>query len=255
MGPLCKHITCLFGALLLIATAQLGPVYAQGLPLPSASSRSNEIATLEAAVIGHLAEVIEAEETGGDLSVASRPLLGSIATLMERSAAAGRSRDQVARRLEFRAAKAFGRDLPAVLKGQNGWLDIDAFIDQAGVSNAIPPQDDRTRDAYLSAIAVEGRATTVARAERQQRSPEPPAESGVEPQPQPEQASTTQAPPDRIIEEGGERFVVVRAGDTLGRLASELYGDFFQYGRLYAVNRSVIENPNLLIPGTRLLIP
>jgi nucleoid-associated protein YgaU len=44
---------------------------------------------------------------------------------------------------------------------------------------------------------------------------------------------------------------VVRSGDTLGKIAAA-QGVDGGWKALYAANRSVVENPNLIFPGERL---
>lgn len=51
------------------------------------------------------------------------------------------------------------------------------------------------------------------------------------------------------------RTHVVRDGDTLGGLAEQYYGDARRYKELFAANRNVLSNPELLPIGATLQIP
>jgi nucleoid-associated protein YgaU len=48
---------------------------------------------------------------------------------------------------------------------------------------------------------------------------------------------------------------VVKKGDTLGKIAKELYGDSNRWREIFKANKEQIENPNLIRPGWELLIP
>lgn len=47
----------------------------------------------------------------------------------------------------------------------------------------------------------------------------------------------------------------VKRGDTLSGIASMHYKDAGKWGIIYDANRDVIKNPNVLIPGTKIVIP
>jgi nucleoid-associated protein YgaU len=48
---------------------------------------------------------------------------------------------------------------------------------------------------------------------------------------------------------------VVKSGDTLSKIAKELYGDGNRWREIFEANKDQIENPNLIRPGWELLIP
>ena len=48
---------------------------------------------------------------------------------------------------------------------------------------------------------------------------------------------------------------VVKSGDTLSKIAKELYGDSNRWREIFEANKDQIENPNLIRPGWELLIP
>ncbi|MFQ5676329.1 MAG: LysM peptidoglycan-binding domain-containing protein [bacterium] len=56
-------------------------------------------------------------------------------------------------------------------------------------------------------------------------------------------------------DEVAKRFYIVRSGDWLSRIAQKFYGDPMRYPELFAANRNVIENPDRIFPGQKLVIP
>lgn len=48
---------------------------------------------------------------------------------------------------------------------------------------------------------------------------------------------------------------VVKSGDTLSKIATELYGDGNRWREILDANKDQIENPNVIRPGWELLIP
>lgn len=58
-----------------------------------------------------------------------------------------------------------------------------------------------------------------------------------------------------VITENGQRYAIVKDGDTLGTLAEDVYGDVLQYRKIYGANRELISDPNALVVGTRLVLP
>ena len=51
------------------------------------------------------------------------------------------------------------------------------------------------------------------------------------------------------------RRYTVQRGDTLSSIAQRFYGSAGDWNRLYAANRSVLRNPNMIFPGQVLAIP
>ncbi len=51
-----------------------------------------------------------------------------------------------------------------------------------------------------------------------------------------------------------ERYTVV-AGDSLSKIAKRYYGDATQWKRIFEANRDQIQNPDLIQPGWKLVIP
>nr|MBC7244044.1 LysM peptidoglycan-binding domain-containing protein [Chloroflexota bacterium] len=55
---------------------------------------------------------------------------------------------------------------------------------------------------------------------------------------------------------GAERFYVVQSGDSLSKIAKEMYGDAKRWPEIYEANKELIgDNPNLIHPGQKLRIP
>ncbi len=52
----------------------------------------------------------------------------------------------------------------------------------------------------------------------------------------------------------GRLYMVVK-GDSLSKIAKRFYGDANAWKRIYDANRSRIDNPDLIQPGWKLLIP
>lgn len=54
----------------------------------------------------------------------------------------------------------------------------------------------------------------------------------------------------------GKRTYTVKAGDSLSKIAKELYGDATKWKQIYEANKDVIgPNPDLIKPGQVLTIP
>ena len=54
---------------------------------------------------------------------------------------------------------------------------------------------------------------------------------------------------------GASRSYTIRAGDSLSKIAKEMYGDASQWKKIHEANRAKIPNPDLIHPGTELTIP
>jgi len=51
------------------------------------------------------------------------------------------------------------------------------------------------------------------------------------------------------------RIYVVKKGDSLSKIAKEIYGDPNEWRRIFEANRDQIEDPDLIQPGQSLKIP
>ena len=54
---------------------------------------------------------------------------------------------------------------------------------------------------------------------------------------------------------GSARSYTVKSGDTLSKIAKQMYGDAAQWKRIHEANRAKIPNPDLIHPGDELTIP
>ncbi|CAA9343317.1 MAG: hypothetical protein AVDCRST_MAG40-2505, partial [uncultured Gemmatimonadaceae bacterium] len=54
---------------------------------------------------------------------------------------------------------------------------------------------------------------------------------------------------------GAARSYTVKSGDTLSKIAKQMYGDAAQWKKIHEANRSKIPNPDLIHPGDELTIP
>jgi nucleoid-associated protein YgaU len=54
---------------------------------------------------------------------------------------------------------------------------------------------------------------------------------------------------------GGGRKYTVKSGDSLSKIAKEMYGDANAYNRIFEANRDKLNDPNKIFPGQELVIP
>ena len=54
---------------------------------------------------------------------------------------------------------------------------------------------------------------------------------------------------------GGGRTYTVKSGDSLSKIAKEVYGDASAYNRIFEANRDTLDDPNKIFPGQELVIP
>lgn len=73
--------------------------------------------------------------------------------------------------------------------------------------------------------------------------PTPPA---AQPTPQP-QAAQPAAPQ--------KEYYTVKSGDSLSKIAKQLYGDANAWHKIHQANTDQIKDPNLIHPGQKLVIP
>jgi len=66
-------------------------------------------------------------------------------------------------------------------------------------------------------------------------------------------SSSTAPPPAPAA--AAERIYVVKAGDSLSKIAKTQYGNANQWKKIYEANKDVIKNPDLIQPGWKLRIP
>lgn len=85
--------------------------------------------------------------------------------------------------------------------------------------------------------------------------PAEPAESEAAPQAEaaPEAAASEPEAPAAAEEEG--RSYTVQSGDTLWKIAEEMYGNGSRYMKIFEANTDLLENPDRIFPGQKLVIP
>jgi nucleoid-associated protein YgaU len=54
---------------------------------------------------------------------------------------------------------------------------------------------------------------------------------------------------------GGGQTYTVKSGDSLSKIAKQVYGDASQWKKIHEANRAKIPNPDLIHPGDELVIP
>jgi len=65
----------------------------------------------------------------------------------------------------------------------------------------------------------------------------------------------TPSPTQSPSQSGEQRIHVVRRGDYLSKLAIQYYGNKDRWVDIYNANKGVVKNPEILVEGTRLVIP
>jgi len=69
-------------------------------------------------------------------------------------------------------------------------------------------------------------------------------------------ANELTAPPPKPEEpEPKSEIYEIQKGDSLSAIAKRYYGDAMAYKRIFEANRAVIENPDRIYPGQKILIP
>jgi nucleoid-associated protein YgaU len=127
------------------------------------------------------------------------------------------------------------------------WLSMRPSLSiKARVMSSSPPVSALPQNAESSSEAVEQPAAPVI-------TPAP----DVSQQPttgseQPEASSQQQV---ASSEQPVTRFHVVRQGETLSSISYQYYGAANKWRKIFNVNRLRIKDPNILLPGTRLIIP
>jgi len=53
----------------------------------------------------------------------------------------------------------------------------------------------------------------------------------------------------------GARTYTVEKGDSLSKIAKQLYGDAHKWRQIYEANKQTIKNPDLIYPGQVLQVP
>jgi nucleoid-associated protein YgaU len=65
----------------------------------------------------------------------------------------------------------------------------------------------------------------------------------------------TEAAPAKATSAPSTNTYTVQSGDTLFKIAEELYGDGDEYEKIFDANREILESPDRIEPGQKLSIP
>jgi nucleoid-associated protein YgaU len=68
-------------------------------------------------------------------------------------------------------------------------------------------------------------------------------------------ASTATKPPVAQPATVQQEYYTVKSGDSLSKIAKQLYGDAQQWNRIFEANKDQIKDANLIQPGQKLKIP
>lgn len=63
---------------------------------------------------------------------------------------------------------------------------------------------------------------------------------------------------DRIsvtVTEAQPYIYEVQSGDSLSKIAKKFYGDVMLYNKIFEANQNIIDDPNLIYPGQKIIIP
>jgi NitT/TauT family transport system substrate-binding protein len=126
-------------------------------------------------------------------------------------------------------------------------LDSSGFIDRVYKSAAVAKVTPRSEPAPAPAVtkpqASEVKSKPVA--------PEEKAKPVAKQVPAPTDKAQVSAP----VGKSGSQEYIVKAGDTLSRLAEQFYHSPYKWDKIYEANKDVLKNPNYIYIGMKLVIP
>lgn len=70
-----------------------------------------------------------------------------------------------------------------------------------------------------------------------------------------EPKSTAAAPGETSKDNPYAQYHEVKKGETLSKIAERYYGDPMLYPKIFEANRDLLDDPDRIYPGQRLLIP
>ena len=119
--------------------------------------------------------------------------------------------------------------------------------DSASISGSVPSQELREK-----IITIIGNVKGISQVEDLLVIGSPVAESS--------DTQTAEIPQDQLPDGGASdgwesRTYTVQSGDTLGRIASEMYGNASKYTTIFEANKPMLKDPNKIYPGQVLRIP
>ena len=78
----------------------------------------------------------------------------------------------------------------------------------------------------------------------------------VTPKPNPAPVATPTSQPATATPAAAQpEFYTVKSGDSLSKIAKQVYGDAQQWNRIFEANRDQIKEANLIHPGQKIKIP
>jgi NitT/TauT family transport system substrate-binding protein len=132
-------------------------------------------------------------------------------------------------------------------------LDTSGFVDRLYKSQAVaraPARAEPPAPAIASLPASPTSSTKVAGLdEKVQGAAKPTSAAAEKPQ------ATQGAKPTRTSTSSVSQPYIVKAGDTLSRLAERFYNSIHKWEKIYEANRDVVKNPNYIYIGQKLVIP
>ena len=82
---------------------------------------------------------------------------------------------------------------------------------------------------------------------------EEPVEKSVTPEPEAEPGPVAETEPQTPAVKA--RTYTVQSGDTLWKIADDIYGDGNEYQKIFEANQSILESPDHILPGQELVSP
>ena len=68
-------------------------------------------------------------------------------------------------------------------------------------------------------------------------------------------APAAPAPAAGAAATGATRYYTIKSGDSLSKIAKEMYGDAGDYNKIFEANKEVIGDPDKIYPGQQIRIP
>ena len=133
-------------------------------------------------------------------------------------------------------------------------LDASGFIDRlyksTAVAKATPP-----RPESMTAPATTASATAAKPQSADTKTKPVAVEEKVKPAAKQVLGSTDKAQASAPVGKPGSQEYIVKAGDTLSRLAQQFYDAPGKWDKIYEANRELVKNPNYIYVGMKLVIP
>jgi LysM repeat protein len=130
-------------------------------------------------------------------------------------------------------------------------LKFNYGTDSISVSGWVPSQEIREK-----VVTIIGNVKGIAQVEDLMRIGSPPA--AAEPAEEEADSSTEETVELDVSEVDTpweSRTYTVQSGDTLGKIAREMYGDASKYTKIFEANTPMLKDPNKIYPGQVLRIP